>query len=224
MGVALVACSVAPSSPVDDELYTPTSESPTATSSVSVHVPSEWGTGFEDPCIQRYFSSRTSPDIGYTPSAEETAECAPLDQDLIRVVSRGLRWLGTEYSWSGGDLSGPTEGFDEGEGVTGFDCSSFTRYVWNFGGIVLPRTARQQWDVRGERVTTLDDLEPGDLVILAYDTSDPDTIYHVSIYLGDDAILESSTGWNNVHILSEISSYPVYQTNFIGGLRLDRTA
>lgn len=52
---------------------------------------------------------------------------------------------GISYSWGGGNLKGPTKGTNQGAGTVGFDCSSFTRYVANKCGVLLPRTSPAQW-------------------------------------------------------------------------------
>ena len=51
-------------------------------------------------------------------------------------------------------------------------------------GVQLPRTSRQQY-LASPHVAQ-EDLQPGDLLFWAYNTSDPATIHHVAIYLGRD--------------------------------------
>jgi cell wall-associated NlpC family hydrolase len=103
--------------------------------------------------------------------------------------------LGVPYSWGGGDLNGPTEGFAQGKGIVGFDCSSLTRYaVYRASGgrIVLPRvTMAQAQYVRqhGGHVNfrTVRDLVPGDLIF--FNTDKP--YGHERMYAGNGYTIEA---------------------------------
>jgi cell wall-associated NlpC family hydrolase len=138
------------------------------------------------------------------------------------VVASAARWLGTPYAWGGGDAYGPTEGFAQGSGTVGFDCSGLTLYAYAQVGITLPRTSGEQWSVPGVRVNFLAELQPGDLVFFATDTSDPATIHHVAISLGGDAMLEAPHTGDVVRITSRISENAYWAPQFIGGLRILR--
>jgi len=138
------------------------------------------------------------------------------------VVSSAARWLGTPYAWGGGDARGPTEGFAQGSGTVGFDCSGLTLYAYAQVGITLPRTTGEQWLVPGVRIHSLAELQPGDLVFFATDTGDPATIHHVAISLGADAMLEAPHTGDVVRITSGISENAYWAPQFIGGLRILR--
>jgi cell wall-associated NlpC family hydrolase len=77
--------------------------------------------------------------------------------------------LGDPYVWGG-------------DGPDVFDCSGLVQWSYRQAGLLLPRTAAEQYTV-GARVP-LDRLEPGDLLYWAYDTADPSTIHHVAMYIG----------------------------------------
>lgn len=47
-----------------------------------------------------------------------------------RAVNAAARWLGTSYSWGGGTINGPSEGFAQGAGIVGFDCSGLILHAW----------------------------------------------------------------------------------------------
>jgi hypothetical protein len=53
-------------------------------------------------------------------------------------------------------------------------------------GVQLPRTSRAQY--MASPPVARDALQPGDLLFWAYDTSDPSSIHHVAIYLGQDSV------------------------------------
>lgn len=70
----------------------------------------------------------------------------------------------------------------------GFDCSGFTRYVFNEMGIDLNRTSRDQ-ATQGKEVEKKD-LRKGDLVFFK---TNGKSISHVGIYIGDGKFAHSST-------------------------------
>lgn len=107
------------------------------------------------------------------------------------AITAAAKWLGTPYAWGGGDLNGPTRGIAQGAGTIGFDCSGLTHYAFAQAGILLPRTADQQWFAPGLRIATFAALQPGDLVFFATNPANPATIHHVAIALGHDSMIEA---------------------------------
>ena len=108
-----------------------------------------------------------------------------------------MRWLGTTYAWGGGNSSGPTLGIRDG-GVAdrygdykkvGFDCSGLALYAWAQVGVYLPHYSGYQYS--GQPKVSRSQLQPGDLVFFAHNTSDPSTIHHVAIWMGNDQIVEA---------------------------------
>lgn len=125
-----------------------------------------------------------------------------------RVVQQALKWVGTSYAWGGGDINGPTKGIRD-YGVAdqfgdykkiGFDCSGLTLYAWGQVGVSLPHYSGYQFN-QGLRVNR-SDLQPGDLVYYANDTSNAATIHHVAIYMGNDQIIEARQSGDVVRISS----------------------
>ncbi|QKG22860.1 NLP/P60 protein [Actinomadura verrucosospora] len=138
--------------------------------------------------------------------------------DTANVVKRGatvaqaaLDWLGTPYSWGGGTFGGPSLGVDQGAGTLGFDCSGLTMYAWGKAGVRLDHWTGTQW-TSGPHVP-LDRLRPGDLVFFATDTSNPDTIHHVGVYIGGGRMVEAPYTGSRVRISS------IHRTGLIGATR-----
>jgi len=152
--------------------------------------------------------------------AAAAAGCVPASESARVAIAAAERWLGTPYAWGGGDLDGPSLGFGSGAGTVGFDCSGLTRYAWAQAGILLPRTSRDQWNVPGVRVTTMAQLQPGDLVFFASDLRDPSTIFHVALSLGGDAMIEAPQTGDVVKIEQGVSQNSYWAPKFLGGLRL----
>lgn len=96
-----------------------------------------------------------------------------------QVLSYGARFLGTPYQWGG---------------VTpaGFDCSGFTQYVYRNAGISLSRTSQDQ--IHNGVSVGRSDLRAGDLVFFHTDRSNPSSISHVGIYVGNNTMINSSNG------------------------------
>jgi cell wall-associated NlpC family hydrolase len=120
--------------------------------------------------------------------------------------------IGVPYSWGGGDENGPTYGFAQGAGTKGFDCSGLTLFAYAQAGIHLDHYTGTQWN-QGMRISSRGALEPGDLMFFAYDTSDPSTIHHVSIYIGNGKMIEAPYTGEVVRV----TSYG--RSDFIGGVR-----
>jgi cell wall-associated NlpC family hydrolase len=120
--------------------------------------------------------------------------------------------IGVPYSWGGGDENGPTYGFAQGAGTKGFDCSGLTLFSYAQAGIHLDHYTGSQWN-EGKRISRRSDLEPGDLMFFAYDTSDPNTIHHVAIYIGKGKMIEAPYTGEVVRV----SSYD--RNDFIGATR-----
>jgi len=134
------------------------------------------------------------------------------------VADAALRWLGTPYSWGGGNASGPTYGIDFPGGgagandsrVRGFDCSGLTLWAWAQVGVSLPHYSGYQYGT-GRRVSR-SELMPGDLVYWAY-TSDPATIHHVAIYLSGGRVVTAPQSGDIVRIA------PMWIDGYLGASR-----
>jgi cell wall-associated NlpC family hydrolase len=105
------------------------------------------------------------------------------------AIDAAMGYLGLRYAWGGGGTNGPGPGLDPDEGVIGFDCSGLTQYAYAQAGISIPRNSRAQYAALPKVASNA--LQAGDLVFWANDPSDPDTIRHVAIYLGNNKVLQA---------------------------------
>ena len=108
-------------------------------------------------------------------------------------IAAGFAYLGLQYSWGGGNASGPTLGIHDGGKAgdahgdynrVGFDCSGLTTYVAARYPAAIPRSS---YDQRSGAPTQVpwDQALPGDLV--GYDG-------HIAVYLG--VIDGNGCNWN----------------------------
>lgn len=121
--------------------------------------------------------SRGAKDSGGTTKGDASAQ---------GLLGEAMKWLGTPYSWGGGDLHGPSRGQGKGSRTVGFDCSGFVRYVFAKFGVNLPRTS-QAMAGSGSEVTPKKNARKGDLLIITW--TDPNG--HVAIYLGGDKMIHA---------------------------------
>ncbi|MBB4778455.1 C40 family peptidase [Actinomadura livida] len=127
------------------------------------------------------------------------------------AVRAALKWLGTPYSWGGGTTAGPSYGIAQGAGIRGFDCSGLAMYAWYKAGVALDHWTGTQW-TSGPHVP-IDALRRGDLVFFANDTSDPETIHHVGIYVGEGQMVEAPYTGGRVRMSS------IHRGDLIGATR-----
>lgn len=101
----------------------------------------------------------------------------PLAEGVVATaIDFAVQQLGKPYLWGG---TGPDS----------FDCSGLLLRAFGAAGINLPRTSREQY-FAGQHLPVAE-AQPGDLVFLAYDTSDPATIHHVAMYIGAGQVIEA---------------------------------
>jgi peptidoglycan DL-endopeptidase CwlO len=92
------------------------------------------------------------------------------------AVRAALDQVGKPYRWG---ATGPGS----------FDCSGLVRWAYARAGVALPRTSREQWWV-GAPVGP-GGLRPGDLVFWATDPSEPATVHHVGVYVGQGLMVHA---------------------------------
>ncbi|HET9256488.1 MAG TPA: C40 family peptidase [Pseudonocardiaceae bacterium] len=97
------------------------------------------------------------------------------------VAGRAMRFalgqVGKPYVWGG---TGPDS----------FDCSGLMLRAYESAGVTLPRVARQQYWAGVQ--LPVRQAQPGDLLFWGYDTSNPDSIHHVAMYLGNGRMVEAA--------------------------------
>jgi hypothetical protein len=124
------------------------------------------------------------------------------------LVDSAMNFLGVRYKLGGNTAE------------TGFDCSGFTRYVFeNSLGRVLPHRADEQANAPELAKVDKKDLKPGDLVF--FDTMRR-TFSHVGIYLGDGKFIHSPRTGESVRIEDINISY--WARHFTGGRRVPELA
>lgn len=109
-------------------------------------------------------------------SARYAAATAP-NPAADKVVGFARAQLGVPYQWGG---NGPP-------GDWGYDCSGLAKAAYAAAGVVLPRTAQQQYDALGIHPPGSGQPQPGDL--LFYGT--PARIHHVGIYVGGGRMIDA---------------------------------
>jgi len=98
-------------------------------------------------------------------------------------------------------------------GPDSWDCSGLTQWAFAQAGVVIPRTAADQYAAAPTKVG-LGELEPGDLLFWATNTADPTTIHHVAIYVGNGLMLAAPHTGANVQV------EPVYLDGYFGAVRV----
>lgn len=123
------------------------------------------------------------------------------------IINTALKYLGVKYSYGN---SSPK----------GFDCSGFTRYVFNEQDISLTRTSHSQF-AEGQRIAQSKDLKPGDLVFFGGENA-PNRVGHVGIVVDVD----KETGrFTFVHasrqgIKVDNSTEKYYSSRYMGARRI----
>ena len=117
------------------------------------------------------------------------------------ILDYASEYLGVPYKYGG-------------NGPYSFDCSGFTKYVFDEYGYSLPRTAAQQADAL-YNVVDEDNLIPGDLVFFSSRTQ---WIGHVGIYVGNGNFIHASSPGDVVKYDSLYSSY--YSSHYVTARRL----
>jgi len=97
----------------------------------------------------------------------------------------------------------------------GFDCSGFTRHVFQRTlGVVLPRSSREQAAAPGLVPVGRDELRPGDLVFFNTVSS---AFSHVGIYLGNNQFIHAPRTGGQIRV--EDLSVGYWTQRFDGGRR-----
>ncbi|MEO8312424.1 MAG: C40 family peptidase [Caldimonas sp.] len=98
---------------------------------------------------------------------------------------------------------------------SGFDCSGFTRHVFEMSlGLVLPRRADEQAAAPGLVAVGRADLRPGDLVFF---NTVKRTFSHVGIYIGGNRFIHSPRPGQSVR--TEDMSFAYWAKRFTGARR-----
>ncbi|MCU0967538.1 MAG: C40 family peptidase [Rubrivivax sp.] len=142
--------------------------------------------------------------------AEPIADHAPQVVSQVRdaasdLVMSAMNFLGVPYRL-GGDSA-----------REGFDCSGFTRHVFELSfGLVLPRRAEQQANGAGLVRVARSELRPGDLVFF---NTMRRAFSHVGIYVGDGKFIHAPRAGAEVRIEDMRQTY--WTRRFDGARRVE---
>jgi len=156
----------------------------------------------EDP-VARFLA-----DKGLMPSKRPVAELAQQMRDTAsdiasELVLSAMNFLGVPYRRGGSSSE------------TGFDCSGFTRHVFeNSIGLILPRRAIEQANSPALLPVQQAELKPGDLVFF---NTLRHTFSHVGIYIGDNKFIHSPRAGGQVRVEDMRQAY--WQQRFDGARR-----
>jgi cell wall-associated NlpC family hydrolase len=140
-------------------------------------------------------------------AAQPVSPPPPLPQPAPHVSAAG--GAATAVAWAKAELGKPYVW--GAAGPDSFDCSGLAMYVWAKAGVQLEHFTGDQWN-EGTHVSQ-SQLEPGDLVFFAYNTSDPSTIHHVGIYVGGGQMIDAP--YTGVDVRYD----PAFRPDYIGAVR-----
>lgn len=191
LGLMVLSCSLLPHRALAQQVSAP----PAASASAA--------TSSEDP-VARFLS-----DKGLIPSARPVAELAQQVRNTAtdlasELVLSAMNFLGVPYRRGGTSEE------------TGFDCSGFTRHVFeNSVGLILPRRASEQASSpQLIPVQQQAELKPGDLVFF---NTLRQTFSHVGIYIGDNKFIHSPRAGGSVRVEDMRQAY--WQQRYNGARR-----
>ncbi|WP_433290477.1 C40 family peptidase [Pseudonocardia sp. CA-142604] len=101
------------------------------------------------------------------------------------AIAFALDEVGKPYVWG---ATGPNT----------YDCSGLMLRAFQSAGINLPRVSRQQFYAGGH--VPVSQAQPGDLLFYASDPSDPSTIHHVMLYMGNGQMVEAPYTGQSVRV------------------------
>jgi cell wall-associated NlpC family hydrolase len=105
----------------------------------------------------------------------------------LAAVAAARSALGTPYQW-GGSCTDPRSP----DPSRWCDCSSLMQMAWAAVGVSLPRTTFQQVD-SGTPVSSVGQLQPGDLIFIPGADGTATAPGHVGIYVGDGMLIHAPT-------------------------------
>jgi len=138
--------------------------------------------------------------LAATPSLDTDAGVrASMEEVVYRAIYKTPRKRVADFAMTLRDIRYRRAGRDPS---TGFDCSGFTRYVYNKTyGLELPYDAPSQFH-SGDKIAR-DDLKVGDLVFFQV----RGRITHVGIYMGDGQFIHSPSPGKRVRVDELANAY-----------------
>ena len=140
-----------------------------------------------------------------TEPAAEAGLLRKVHESASAMVIGAMNFVGVRYQRGGVSAD------------TGFDCSGFTRHVFEMSlGLVLPRSADEQAVAPGLVAVRREDLKPGDLVFF---NTLKRTFSHVGIYIGDNRFIHAPRTGKTVR--TEDMSFAYWAQRFTGARRAE---
>jgi cell wall-associated NlpC family hydrolase len=169
------------------------------------------------------------------------SHASKLQQAHLAAVARARRRAATRaaappaptgpgpYSGSSGDLSGTVSSATAAAalasaesqigkpyvwaaaGPNSYDCSGLVMWAYAQNGVHLDHWTGDQWN-EGAHVSRAQ-LRPGDLIFFAYNTSDPATIHHVGMYVGNGQMVDAP--YTGVNVRYDYA----FRSDYIGAVR-----
>ena len=135
----------------------------------------------------------------------ESAFVSRLRDRASDMVLTAMNFLGVPYRRGGNSAE------------QGFDCSGFTRHVFESSlGLLLPRRADEQATTAGLLTIKRNELKPGDLVFF---NTLRRTFSHVGIYVGEGRFIHAPRPGGEVRVEDMGATY--WSTRFTGARRAD---
>ncbi|MCS7483283.1 NlpC/P60 family protein [Umezawaea endophytica] len=131
----------------------------------------------------------------------QPVQSAPSGDGVEIAISRAMAYIGTRYSWGGGNYNGPTVGIRDG-GVgdsygdyysVGFDCSGLMMYAFAGAGVYIPHYSGYQYN--SGRKVPLNQAQRGDMLFWG-----PGGGTHVALYLGGGMMVEAPYSGSSVRV------------------------
>lgn len=138
-------------------------------------------------------------EVKKTLSRGETSTKSLASGNKSDLISYAYDYIGKPYVWGA-------------EGPRSFDCSGFTKYVYNAFGVNLPHYTGSQIG-EGSSVSR-SNLKQGDLIF--FNTDGP--VSHVGIYVGNGEFIHASSGSRKVTVSNLGQSY--YDSRYAGARRI----
>jgi cell wall-associated NlpC family hydrolase len=146
---------------------------------------------------QRLAAARRAADLARASRARQVSAFTvtyngPASGRAGAAVNEAYNKLGSPYEWA---AAGPST----------FDCSGLTMWVWARGGVSLPHSAAEQYNVIQHVAQS--DVQPGDLVFFG------SPIHHVGIYIGGGQMISAP------HTGDVVKIQDAFRSDFVGAGR-----
>lgn len=139
--------------------------------------------------ITRFLQERLGSDAAQPASAagdHASSLMGNVRETASELVLSAMNFLGVRYRFGGTSAE------------TGFDCSGFTRHVFeNSIGLLLPRRSAEQAQAPGLLSIRAEELRPGDLVFFNTMRS---AFSHVGIYVGDGKFIHAPRTGSSIRV------------------------